>query len=184
MFSKSCIRLLEVVLSSEKEFKIHKISLGELVVDFDESKTTEKKLITLLKKYGFEPVQNSNDKIVEHTKQAAVELIFYSFNSNSLIRNSDYISQKLQLPYDKIAKIFKKQTKTTLEKYIIALKIEKAKDMIISAEFNVSEIAFMLGYSSVHYLSNQFKKSTGVTISEFKKNPTKYRIAIEDLLIQ
>ncbi len=124
----------------------------------DTSKTTEKKLITLLKKYGFEPVQNSKDKIVELSTQAAVELIFYSFNSNALIRNSDYISQKLQLPYDKIAKIFKKQTKTTLEKYIIALKIQKAKDMIISAEFNVSEIAFMLGYSSVHYLSNQLNK--------------------------
>lgn len=182
MFSKSCIQLLEVVLSSNQHIIIHKISLGEAILDIDDNPETENKLIKLFKQYGFELVKDSDDKIVERTKQAAIELIFYSYNTNSLIRNSEYISQKLQLPYEKIAKLFKKKTKTTLEKFIIALKIEKAKEMLVSNEFSVSEIAYMLDYSSVHYLSNQFKKTTGITISDFKKNPTKYRVAIEDLI--
>lgn len=181
MFSKSCIQLLEVVLSAQQNITIHKISLGEVVLELKNHEETEPQLIKLFKKHGFEPIQNSDEKIVELTKQAAIELIFYSYNTNSLIRNSEYISQKLQLPYEKIAKLFKKQTKSTLEKYIIALKIEKAKEMLISNEFSVSEIAYMLDYSSVHYLSNQFKKTTGVTISQFKLNPSKFRIAIEDL---
>ncbi|MBE7442658.1 MAG: helix-turn-helix transcriptional regulator [Flavobacteriales bacterium] len=182
MFSKSCIQLLEVVLSSNQHIIIHKISLGEAILDIDDNPETENKLLKLFKKCGFELVKDSDDKIVERTKQAAIELIFYSYNTNSLIRNSEYISQKLQLPYEKIAKLFKKKTKTTLEKFIIALKIEKAKEMLVSNEFSVSEIAYMLDYSSVHYLSNQFKKTTGITISDFKKNPTKYRVAIEDLI--
>lgn len=181
MLSKSCIKLLEVVLSQQKNITLHKISLGELVVELDESTDAEKQLLQILKQNDFEPVKNSDEKITELIKQAAIELIFYSYNTNSLIRNSDYISQKLQLPYDKIAKIFKKQANLTFVKYIILLKIEKAKEMLATEDFTISEISYMLGYSSIQHLSNQFKKTVGITISEYKLNPDKYRIAIEDL---
>lgn len=87
----------------------------------------------------------------------------------------------LQLPYYKIAKIFKKQANLTFVKYIILLKIEKAKEMLATEDFTISEISYMLGYSSIQHLSNQFKKTVGITISEYKLNPDKYRIAIEDL---
>ncbi len=97
MLSKSCIKLLEVVLSQQKNITLHKISLGELVVELDESTDAEKQLLQILKQNDFEPVKNSDEKITELIKQAAIELIFYSYNTNSLIRNSDYISQKLDL---------------------------------------------------------------------------------------
>jgi YesN/AraC family two-component response regulator len=184
MLGKSCIRLIELSFSLQKPVEVQQVKVGEVTLTFNEKEISEKKIIEILKQLGFEPLQDAEQILVEKIKQAAIELIFYSYNSNSLIRNSDYISQKLQLPYDKLSKIFKKQTKTTLEKYIILLKIEKAKEMLLSNEFSVSEISFMLGYSSVHYLSNQFKKTTGITISTFKSNPAKHRIAIEDLLLK
>ena len=182
MLGKSCIRLIELSFSLLNDVKIQQILIGEVTLSFNEKEIPEKKIIEQFKVLGFELLQDVDNILVEKIKQAAVELIFYSYNSNSLIRNSDYISQKMQLPYDKLSKVFKKNTKTTLEKYIILLKIEKAKEMLTHGEFSVSEISFMLGYSSVHYLSNQFKKTTGVTISEYKKIPTKYRIALEDLV--
>jgi AraC-like DNA-binding protein len=182
MLGKSCIRLIELSFSLIKAVTIQQVKIGEVRLSFNEKEISEKKIIDRFKSLGFELLQDADNILVEKIKQAAVELIFYSYNSNSLIRNSDYISQKLQLPYDKLSKIFKKQTKTTLEKYIILLKIEKAKEMLSMGEFSVSEISFMLGYSSVHYLSNQFKKSTGVTISKFKENPNKYRVSLENLL--
>jgi AraC family transcriptional regulator len=183
MLGKSCIRLIELSFSSLNDVKIQYIRIGEVTLSFNEKEISEKKIIEQFKTLGFELLQDADNILVEKIKQAAVELIFYSYNSNSLIRNSDYISQKLQLPYDKLSKIFKKHSRTTLEKYIILLKIEKAKEMLSHGEFSVSEISFMLGYSSVNYLSNQFKKTTGVTISEYKKIPTKYRIALEDLVV-
>lgn len=182
MLGKSCIRLIELSFSLQKLVTLQQVRIGEVTLTFIEKEISEKKIVEQFKQLGFELLQDVDQMLVEKIKQAAIELIFYSYNSNSLIRNSDYISQKLQLPYDKLSKVFKKQTNTTLEKYIIQLKIEKAKEMLSQGEFSVSEISFMLGYSSVHYLSNQFKKSTGVTISKFKENPNKYRVSIESLL--
>lgn len=183
MLGKSCIRLIELSFSLLNDVKIQYIRIGEVTLSFNEKEISEKKIIEQFKVLGFELLQDVDNILVEKIKQAAVELIFYSYNSNSLIRNSDYISQKMQLPYDKLSKVFKKKTKTTLEKYIILLKIEKTKEMLSHGEFSVSEISFMLGYSSVHYLSNQFKKTTGVTISKFKESPIKYRVSIENLSI-
>jgi AraC-like DNA-binding protein len=57
----------------------------------------------------------------------------------------------------------------TLEKYIILQKIEKVKELIRFDEMTLSEIAYMMGYSSVQYLSTQFKKITGISVSEYKK---------------
>ena len=182
MLSSSCIKLIQLKLSLLKDVSINHIRIGELNLTFDDSIIKEATIVNELREIGFEPILEIDQILTEKIKQAAVELIFYSYNTNSLIRNSDYISEKLQLPYDKLSKIFKKQTKSTLEKYIILLKVEKAKEMLTHGEFSVSEISFMLGYSSVHYLSNQFKKTTGITISKFKENPNKYRIPIENLI--
>ncbi len=183
MLSNSCIQLIQLKLSLLKGVSVNQVRIGEVNLNFDHSTIKEQTIIKELRNIGFEPILEVDQLLTEKIKQAAVELIFYSYNTNSLIRNSDYISEKLQLPYDKLSKVFKKHTKSTLEKYIILLKIEKAKEMLTHGEFTVSEISFMLGYSSVHYLSNQFKKTTGITISKFKENPNKYRVPIENLLL-
>ena len=182
MLSNSCIKLIQLKLTLLKGVTLTQIRIGEISFTIDYKAIKEADLIKEIRALGFEPIIEIDQILTEKIKQAAVELIFYSYNTNSLIRNSDYISEKLQLSYDKLSKVFKKQTKSTLEKYIILLKIEKAKEMLTHGEFTVSEISFMLGYSSVHYLSNQFKKTTGITISKFKVNPNKYRIPIENLL--
>lgn len=182
MYSKSSIQLLEMVFSADEEIEIVKIQLGEVQLNIKTAIDCDGRVRSILEKFGFEIIENSEDLLVEKIKLAAIELIIFSFNSNSLIRNSEYISMKLQMPYDKISKLFKKVTGSTLEKYIILLKIEKSKEMLLSNEFTVSEISYMLGYSSVHYLSNQFKKITGQTITEFKEKDKNTRIPIENLI--
>jgi YesN/AraC family two-component response regulator len=127
-------------------------------------------------------INDPDVEIVEKTKVAAIELIYYANNTNSLIRNSDYISERVQLPYEKISKLFSKVTNSTLEKYIILLKIEKAKELLVKNDYSLSEISYMLGYSSVHYLSNQFKRVTGHTVSQYKSLPKPERIPLENLL--
>jgi len=101
---------------------------------------------------------------------------------SSLIRNSDYISDKLQLPYEKTSRLFSKVTGVTLEKYLILLKMEKTKELLRNNEFSLSEIAYMLDYSSVQYLSNQFKKVTGLTVSEYKALGYEIQIPLEEIL--
>ena len=182
MLSYSCIKLIEMVFIQKESVKLLSIVLGEVSLEYDNDVISKNQIIDIFKHLNFDIVRDPDVEIVEKTKIAAIEIIHKSFNANSLIRNSEYISDKLQLPYDKISKVFSQVTGSTLEKYIILLKIEKAKEMIVNNEYNLSEISYMLGYSSVHYLSNQFKKSTGVTVSQFKDNPSAYRKKLEELI--
>jgi len=69
-----------------------------------------------------------------------------------------------------LSTLFSKYEVLTLEKYIISQKIERIKQQIIENEYSLSEIAYMMNYSSVQYLSTQFKKETGMTVTKFKEN--------------
>ena len=55
-------------------------------------------------------------------------------------------------------------------RYFISLKITRAKELIRDRNMNFSQIAEVLGYSSVHYFSRQFKKVTGMTPSEYSRS--------------
>lgn len=182
MVSRSCIKLIELAFTGKPGITIKKIRLGEVELETDPALVSQAYITDMFDQLGFQVVEDPDVEIVEKIKLAAIELIYYANNANSLIRNSDYISERVQLPYDKLSKIFSRVTSVTLEKYIIELKIEKAKELLTNNEFTLSEISFMLGYSSVQYLSNQFKKITGVTVSEFKEAPHLYRRSLEDLI--
>jgi AraC-like DNA-binding protein len=98
-----------------------------------------------------------------------------------MVRNSDFLVEKFNLSYQYISTLFSKQQSITLKKYIILQKIEKVKELIQYGEHTLSEIAYMMGYSNVQYLSTQFKNVTGISVSEFKKDPWKYRNAMNEL---
>jgi AraC-like DNA-binding protein len=106
--------------------------------------------------------------MVEQIKQAVIELIHHMNNVDSVVRKSDYLVEKLGYSYQHLSKTFSAYETITLERYIILQKIERIKQLIDNDEFTLSEIAFMMDYSSVQYLSNQFHKTTGMTVSEYK----------------
>ncbi|HUM51510.1 MAG TPA: AraC family transcriptional regulator [Chitinophagales bacterium] len=182
MASKSCIKLIELFFTHKDGVHVKTVFLGEANLVFDSNKITEKEIALCFQQLGFNVINDPEVEIVEKIKVAAIELIYYANNTNSLIRNSDYISERVQLPYERISKVFSKITNTTLEKYIILLKIEKAKELLLKNDFTLSEISYMLGYSSVHYLSNQFKKVTGFSVSQYKGLEDPHRIPLENLL--
>lgn len=82
---------------------------------------------------------------------------------------SDVLSSQLHHDYNYLSNLFSEIEGTKIEKYFIALKTEKVKELLVYDELSLSEIAFRLNYSSVAYLSNQFKKVTGLTPSYFKQ---------------
>ncbi len=182
LISTSGIKLIEMYFKGLEGVDIHYIRLGQLALFYNKELISVDDITNKLhNELDFSIIENKDLIIVEKIKIAAIELIHYSNNTNSLIRNSDYISQKLQLPYEKLSKIFSTNTKRTLEQYILALKIEKIKNLILSNDYSASEIAYMMEYSSVQYMSNQFKKQTGLTISEFKENPYPNLISLEEI---
>lgn len=183
MLTKSCIKLVEKELSYKNAIHGLQVKMGQVNFEYEADKISLLEIEQLIFELGFSVIRDHDEILVEKIKLAAVELIFQSNNVSSLIRNSDYISDKLQMPYEKLSRIFSKVCHTTLEKYLILLKIERIKELLQSNTFTLSEIAYMLDYSSVQYLSNQFKKVTGLTVSDYKSSGQSIRVPLEELLV-
>ncbi|MBE0661183.1 MAG: helix-turn-helix transcriptional regulator [Bacteroidales bacterium] len=136
---------------------------------FDPGKITHEEIIALIEQEGFELAYDKEDQLIERIKSAVIDLVHHS-TFNAMVRNSDYLVEKFNLSYQHISGIFSKHEHITLEKFIIRQKIDKAKELIQQGDLTLSEIAYMMGYSSVQYLSTQFKAITGISVSDFKKS--------------
>ena len=94
---------------------------------------------------------------------------------------SQHLANKLHHDYQYLSNLFSSVECTTIEKYFIAQKIEKVKELLLYDELSLSEIAFRLNYSSVAYLSNQFKRVTGLTPSYYKTLKSHRRKPLDDV---
>ena len=156
------------------------VDLG--VVEIMENITDEQRnhLKIALLKSGLELMEDKKAMLIEKIKNVIVEMIHYT-DELPKTKNSDYIKDKLHHDYTYLANLFSEATGTTIEHYIINHKIERAKELLLYDELNLTEIAYKLNYSSVGHLSNQFKKITGLTPSYFKKLRDKRRISLENV---
>ena len=137
-------------------------------------------LNTALKGLGFEIMDDRKVQTIEKIKNLIVTLVHHS--NNEIITNlSTFISSQLLQDYNYLSNLFSEVEGTTIEKYFIAQKIERVKELLVYNEMTLSEIADQLGYSSVAYLSNQFKKVTGLTPSHFKTLKENKRKNIEEV---
>ncbi|MFN8255642.1 MAG: AraC family transcriptional regulator [Bacteroidales bacterium] len=154
---------------------------GVFNIKYNPEKIAHKEIEAILSELGMELIKSRDTKIVEQIKTAVIELIHHSNNVDSLLRKSDYLVEKLALSYQQLSKLFSKHEPITLEKYIILNKIERIKELIDSNEYTLSEIAYMMDYSSVQYLSNQFKKETGMSVSDYKKSDQSIKRTLDNL---
>jgi len=183
MVSTRCIYLVKEILTNWPNVTIDQVYLGSAQIQTNSEKSID--YISLQKKLqeiGFDLIFDKEMNLLESIKIAVLEMIFYGNNLNSLIRNSDYLSDKLGHPYAYLSKLFSEKTHITLEKYIILVKIERVKELLSYNEMTLSEISYQMGYSSVQYLSNQFKQITNYSVSEYKALAIKPRIPLDQLI--
>jgi AraC-like DNA-binding protein len=177
MTCNCCIHLLRKELSIDG-IEIHDLKLGTIILSYNPKKITWKKIESILESYGFEIIRDKEKAVVEQIRLAIIELVHNS-TYNAMVRNSDYLVERFGMSYPYISSLFSKHENTTLEKFIIAHKIEKVKELIQYGDLTLSEIAYMMGYSSVQYLSTQFKSLTGVSVTDYKANPFQERKGID-----
>ena len=180
MNSSCCIRLIRLLLQqlgAEPGY----IKLGEVSLSWDNNKVSEKEIVAALEENGFPVLKDKEQQLIEKVKTSVIELIHLSDNKSSIIRNSDYLVDKTGYSYQHLSSIFSQHENMTLERFIILHKIEKVKELLEYDELTLSEIAWQMGYSSVQYLSAQFKKVTGVTVSEFKNGNHSIRKSLDSI---
>ncbi|MFT6638768.1 MAG: AraC-like DNA-binding protein [Flavobacterium sp.] len=177
-----CYRCILVVKSEIEKLGLDytTVELGEVI--FKSTITSEQKTILTqnLEILGFEILNDSNSKTIERIKSVLIDLI-QNKNNNINITISDYLKEKIDQDYSKISNLFSEVEGVSIEKYLINLKVEKIKELIVYNELTLSEIANVLHYSSSAHLSNQFKKVTGFSPSNFKKMKGNKRIKLNQL---
>jgi AraC-like DNA-binding protein len=94
---------------------------------------------------------------------------------------STFLQNKMKLDYHKMAEIFSKTKGVTIEHFIIKHKIEKVKELLTYDKLNLTEISYIMNYSSLAHLSRQFKQVTGLTPTFFKSFLNAERTNLEDL---
>lgn len=150
------------------------VELGKVIVAGELSAGDINKIRTALEEIGFELIDDKGTRIVEKIKTTIIQLINRD-NGNLKENLSDYLSDVCHSDYSALSKLFSEVTCTTIEKYWIAQKIEKVKELLMYDELSLSEIAFKLNYSSTAHLSSQFKNITGMTPTQFKRCKTNLR---------
>lgn len=156
------------------------LDLGIVEVKDDLSAEQRAKLRIGLLKSGLELMDDKKAVLIEKIKNVIIEMVHYT-DQFPKVNYSDYISEKLGLDYTQLSKTFSEVKGVTIEHFIIAHKIERVKELLLYDELNLTQISYILNYSSVSHLSRQFKKVTGLTPSFFKQLKEKKRASLENL---
>lgn len=156
------------------------LDLGTVEVMDDLTANERQKLKIGLLRSGLELMDDKKAVLIEKIKNIIIEMVHYT-DELPKVNYSDYISEKLGVDYTNISKIFSEVKGITIEQFIIAHKIERVKELLLYDELNLTQISYILNYSSVSHLSRQFKKVTGLTPSFFKHLKDKKRINLENV---
>jgi AraC-like DNA-binding protein len=172
---------------SEVKEKLRKLGLHFIIVDLGEIEIMEKisgerleNLRVALLSSGFELIDRTRAIMIERIINVIIQMIHYT-DEMIKVNFSDYLSEKLDHDYNYMSKIFSEVRGITIQQFIIIHKVEKIKELLLYNELNLTEISYKLNYSSVAHLSNQFRKITGLSPSEFKHLKNKKRIPIEEI---
>ncbi len=164
------IRCKMMVKAGLKKLGLHfvHVDLGEIEVLEEITMEQREQLKIALHKSGLELMDDKKAILIEKIKNVIVEMVHYT-EAPLKINFSNFLSEQLLYDYTYLSNLFSEVTGITIEHFIIAHKIERVKELIVYDELNLTEISYLLNYSSVAHLSNQFKKVTGLTPSHFKK---------------
>ncbi len=155
--------------------------LGLARIEYSGNPPDMNEITKILEKNGFDLLVDKTAKIIDNIKTSIIDLIYHDRLEEMIINLSEYLVQKLNHDYSFLSTLFSSVESITIEKYFILQKIERVKELLIYDELTLSEIAYRLGYSNVQYLSNQFKKITGMSPSQFKSLRDKARYPIDTI---
>lgn len=178
MVCPRCIRVVRDELL-KAGFDVGSVELGSAVI---KNENPDKKILKkILSDNGFELLEEKSARLINDVKLFVIDYIRNGKIEDDNMKFSSRLETYFGKEYGYLSHMFSVSENTTLEKYIIAQKIELIKEWLVYNELSLSEIAWKLGYKNVSYLSNQFKQITGFPPTEFKKLKDHKRKALDSL---
>jgi AraC family transcriptional regulator len=179
MVCQRCVMTVENVLR-DLNIPFHKVSLGEVELIEKPGNSQLNNVEKALNRIGFELIDTRVNKIIENIKQAIMEYLSLGMDSQNL-KLSSFITNKIPYDYSYLSDLFSSIEGKTIEQFFILQRIEKVKELLVYDQLSLTEISYQTGFSSVHHLSSQFKKVTGLTPSHFKKIGADKRKSLDNL---
>ena len=156
------------------------MELGEVNLEAALSSLQFEQFRAALQKSGLELLEDRKDILIQRIKITIINLTHYS-EATLTVNLSAYLSQKLSYDYTYLSNLFSEMQGMTIKHFHILNKIERVKELLLYHDLTLTEIAYKMGYSSLGHLSTQFKKITGMTVSDFKLLEAKPRSALDFL---
>lgn len=166
MVCDRCIRVVTQELE-KIDLDVRNVTLGEVTLTGSSSDLPMDRIKKSLEENGFELIEDRKARTIEQLKLAVIKLV--RERGDRKLKYSAYLSRELGFEYHYLSTLFSSVENVTIEQYIIRQRVERAKELLKYGELTLSEIAYELGYSSVQHLSNQFKRITGLTPTQFKR---------------
>lgn len=180
MVCDRCILAIKYVLENQ-DLTALSVNMGSVEFMHDLSDEQKENFSKAVERLGFELIEDRKGRIIENIKQIIIDLVT-GMDALSELKLSSFFSKALHYDYNYLSSLFSAVEGITLEQYLIQQKVEKAKELMIYDELNMSEISDKLGYSSLAHFSGQFKKITGLTPSNFKRQrDTRQRKSLDKL---
>ena len=179
-----CLRCIKTVrgLVEKVGGEYNQVGLGEVELSKGLTATQVTKLSDLLKEEGFELLDNKDSRLVSEIKNLIIQEIHSGAGRKPQASNySRFLSKHLGYDYSYLSKLFSAAAGITIEKFIIAQKIERVKELLTYGEMTVSEIAWELDYSSPQHMAKQFKQWTGLSPLDFRRNHAHDRKSLDQV---
>lgn len=171
MVCPRCVLIVREQLLGLKAEVLH-LELGLAQVSIPKELTMAQ-IEKALSSFGFELIADKEAVLVEKIKEQIDDYLHYLEKRKDVEPLSLFLSRNLGRNYGSLSGVFSAYEKNTIEKYWVEKKINRVKELLKEDKLTLNQIVVKLKYSSVHYLSHQFKKTTGMTISSFKEQQGK-----------
>lgn len=156
------------------------IEMGEVSLPEKLDKAQTEALQKALKQVGFELIESRVNKVIADIKKLCIDYLNLGMDNENM-KLSSFIAKYLNYDYSYLSDLFSSIEGKTVEQYFIQQRIEKVKELLVYDQLSLTEISYQTGFSSVHHLSAQFKKVTGLTPSYFKKIGAEKRKSLDSL---
>ncbi|MGX5817125.1 helix-turn-helix domain-containing protein [Chitinophaga lutea] len=166
MVCDRCIRAVRQALH-DLDIPVTGVKLGEVTTVSALSAPDIKVLSEKLGQLGFSLLEDQKTALVRDIKLLVEEVYSGEFDFPDDFRFSDLLTRRLHREYGAASAIFSAAEGMTLEKYIMAFRMEKVKELLVYTARTLADIAWILGFSSAAHLSRQFKSYTGLNTSHF-----------------
>lgn len=165
MVCRHCVAEVERVLRAQG-LTVEEVELGRArVAETELSPDARRRLVEALEASGFRLVTDHAAEVVERVKLAVMHHV--REEPDCRLNLSACVERQTGEPYAVASRMFSQSEGRTIEKYHIAQKVERVKELLSYGDRTVSEIAYLTGYSTTAHLSRQFTEVTGMTPSQY-----------------